>query len=105
MRRVVAGLGALALIGLGAAAWLRHTPRAPSSVLLVTIDTLRADRVGAYGSTRGLTPALDELAAALAGLPAEQRTALEGLGCDEMQGYLHGRPMPFDEYERCFLND
>ena len=26
-------------------------------------------------------------------------------GCDEMQGYLHGRPMPFDEYERRFLND
>ena len=31
-------------------------------VVLVTIDTLRADRVGAYGSKRGLTPALDALA-------------------------------------------
>ena len=27
-----------------------------ANVLLVTIDTLRADRVGAYGSARGLTP-------------------------------------------------
>ncbi|HEY1909457.1 MAG TPA: sulfatase, partial [Vicinamibacterales bacterium] len=35
-----------------------------SNVLLVTIDTLRADYVGAYGSTRGLTPTLDEFAAA-----------------------------------------
>jgi len=32
-------------------------------VLLVVIDTLRADRLGAYGSTRDLTPFLDELAA------------------------------------------
>ena len=35
-----------------------------SNVLLVTIDTLRRDRLGAYGNTTGLTPALDGLAAA-----------------------------------------
>jgi arylsulfatase A-like enzyme/Flp pilus assembly protein TadD len=33
-----------------------------ANVLLVTIDTLRADRVGAYGSSAHLTPALDRLA-------------------------------------------
>jgi len=33
-----------------------------ANVLLVTIDTLRADRVGAYGSALGLTPTLDRLA-------------------------------------------
>jgi arylsulfatase A-like enzyme/tetratricopeptide (TPR) repeat protein len=32
---------------------------AAKAIVLVTIDTLRADRLGAYGSTRGLTPALD----------------------------------------------
>jgi len=32
------------------------------NVLLVTIDTLRLDRVGAYGSRAGLTPAIDRLA-------------------------------------------
>jgi choline-sulfatase len=32
------------------------------NVLLVTIDTLRRDRVGAFGSTRNLTPTLDRLA-------------------------------------------
>ncbi len=32
------------------------------NLLLVTIDTLRWDRVGAYGSGRGLTPNLDRLA-------------------------------------------
>src|SRR5204863_9042895 len=31
-------------------------------VVLVTIDTLRADRLGSYGSARGLTPALDRFA-------------------------------------------
>jgi arylsulfatase A-like enzyme/Flp pilus assembly protein TadD len=35
-----------------------------ANVLLVTIDTLRRDRVGAYGNDRGLTPALDSAAAA-----------------------------------------
>ena len=36
---------------------------APRSVLLVTIDTLRADRVGTYGWRLARTPALDGLAA------------------------------------------
>jgi arylsulfatase A-like enzyme len=38
------------------------SPGAPS-VLLVSIDTLRADRVGAYGASDGATPAIDALAA------------------------------------------
>src|SRR5262249_56593580 len=36
-------------------------PERPS-VVLVTLDTTRADRMGFLGSTRGLTPALDTLA-------------------------------------------
>jgi choline-sulfatase len=31
-------------------------------IILVTVDTLRIDRVGAYGSSRGLTPAIDRFA-------------------------------------------
>ena len=38
-------------------------PAARPSVLLVTIDTLRADRVGCYGHTGAATPTLDGLAA------------------------------------------
>ena len=34
----------------------------PRDVLLITIDTLRADRVGAAGGAVGITPALDALA-------------------------------------------
>src|SRR5262245_34902154 len=33
------------------------------NLLIVTIDTMRADRVGAYGHGAGLTPTLDRLAA------------------------------------------
>jgi len=50
---VACGMG---LLGCG-------SPDRPPNVLMVVLDTLRADRLGAYGSTRGLTPFLDELAA------------------------------------------
>lgn len=36
---------------------------ADANVVLITIDTLRADRVGAYGYPRGTTPILDAIAA------------------------------------------
>ncbi len=35
----------------------------PPNVLLVTLDTTRADRLGCYGDATALTPALDALAA------------------------------------------
>ena len=37
--------------------------QADRNVLLVVVDTLRADRLGCYGNERGLTPRLDALAA------------------------------------------
>lgn len=37
-------------------------PREPRHVVLLVIDTQRADRLGAYGNSRGLTPVLDALA-------------------------------------------
>jgi arylsulfatase A-like enzyme len=37
-------------------------PAAGANLLLVTLDTTRADRLGAYGSAAGLTPNLDALA-------------------------------------------
>ena len=48
--------------------WSRGSPPLASgvcrgcNVLLITIDTLRADRVGAFGGPAGLTPSLDRLA-------------------------------------------
>jgi arylsulfatase A-like enzyme/Flp pilus assembly protein TadD len=67
--RWIVGL-ALASGALAAAcAWLArpevpaHAALRGANILLVTIDTLRADRVGAYGNRSGLTPTLDALAA------------------------------------------
>lgn len=54
--RVVTGVF-LVLIAIGC------TGEPPPSVLVVTLDTLRRDHVGAYGDSRGLTPHLDALAA------------------------------------------
>lgn len=45
--------------------WMKQLPPAPPnapSVLLIVLDTLRADRVGAYGYPRPTTPFLDSLA-------------------------------------------
>jgi len=59
---------ALAVIGAGAwAAWSRLGPREVRrepglNVLLITIDTLRADALGAYGAAGAETPWIDRLA-------------------------------------------
>lgn len=56
-------VGAAALVGAWSLATsYRHRDRRPN-VLLITIDTLRADHVGSYGYAPARTPALDALAA------------------------------------------
>jgi arylsulfatase A-like enzyme/Tfp pilus assembly protein PilF len=57
-------LVALAVLGAGVWGWrLRHSAtKASVNLVLITIDTLRADHVGAYGAPAGATPALDALA-------------------------------------------
>lgn len=67
-RSVPALLGAAAALVAGAVATGCGTGSegggpSPRHVLLVTVDTLRADRLGAYGSELGATPALDASAA------------------------------------------
>ncbi len=56
---VLLGLSAFAAVGIWW--WLTRTPR--WNVVLITLDTTRADRLGCYGHTTGLTPNLDLLAA------------------------------------------
>ena len=61
-------LATLALIGAcaSAAALLGWAPERgaalPRNVLLITLDTTRADALGAYGRNPSVTPVLDELA-------------------------------------------
>jgi len=64
-RRALRDCACLAAIAAAALAlWPADHPHAQSkpNVLLVTLDTTRADRMGFLGSARGLTPALDAFA-------------------------------------------
>lgn len=56
MRRIVT-----LLVGLAAACGARPEPR--PNVLVITVDTLRADRLGCHGYTRPTSPSIDGLAA------------------------------------------
>jgi arylsulfatase A-like enzyme len=60
------------VVGAGLAAWAAMArprwahglfpPRAPRNLLLISLDTLRADRLGSYGYAPAQTPRLDALA-------------------------------------------
>ena len=52
---------AVAAAAVASVALLSQSPP-PPNVLLITIDTVRADRIGAYGDAAASTPALDRLA-------------------------------------------
>ena len=42
----------------------KHATKLQPNIILITLDTTRADRMGFLGSTRGLTPNLDGIAKA-----------------------------------------
>ena len=85
-----AGLGA-ALLFLGCN-WIQAQGASGPNVLLVTIDTLRADRVGAYGLVDAATPTLDRLAAN--GVLFEQATAAAPLTLPSHASILTGQYPP-----------
>jgi arylsulfatase A-like enzyme/Flp pilus assembly protein TadD len=58
-RRVFRTLLCLAVVG-GAGFWL--WPEPPINLVLITLDTTRADRIGCYGHLPAATPVLDSLA-------------------------------------------
>lgn len=55
-------MGATAVLLLLAADGCGQSLSPPQRIILVTIDTLRADHLGAYGYPRGVSPFLDDLA-------------------------------------------
>jgi len=66
MAMVLLMLPCLALLcAIGGCEGAQH-PRRKPNILLIVVDTLRADRLGSYGNGRGLTPFLDRLAAGAA---------------------------------------
>jgi arylsulfatase A-like enzyme len=61
-RLAVALCGVALLVAISGCRDGRGRPRDVRSVLLVTVETLRADRLGAYGNARPTTPRLDRFA-------------------------------------------
>ena len=55
-------IGLVLLVASFAGAWWLWKPAAPGPVILISIDTLRADHLAAYGYTKGRTPNIDALA-------------------------------------------
>jgi len=67
--RVIGAVVAIAVLGLGVAAWIRNgrgldasAPIRPPNIILITIDTLRPDHLSAYGHTVATSPTIDALA-------------------------------------------
>jgi arylsulfatase A-like enzyme len=61
-RAAVIWIAVVWLVGCGKPDASRGEPPRRPDVVLITVDTLRADRVGATGGPAGVTPAIDELA-------------------------------------------
>lgn len=61
--RIRIGITCLVLLGVtaGGVVWYARSPR-PLNVLLITLDTTRADHLGCYGYSLAKTPVLDRLA-------------------------------------------
>ena len=57
------GVAAALLVGLAGLSACGRANRGPANVLVITLDTLRADHVGSYGYAAAKTPVLDALAA------------------------------------------
>ncbi|MFA5910477.1 MAG: sulfatase-like hydrolase/transferase [Vicinamibacterales bacterium] len=90
------GLAATAVVVALAAGWFGwqkgwlggSSSRGPRSVLLVSVDTLRADRLGSYGYQAASTPVLDALAAR--GLRFEQAATVAPLTLPAHTSLLSG---------------
>ena len=63
VRKVVPAAIAVLFVSALAGAWLSTRSARKPNILIVSIDTLRADRVGSYGYAAAQTPILDGLAA------------------------------------------
>lgn len=64
-RRLVAAIATLALVVLALVGWwfARRVAGPPMPIVLISVDTLRADHLPVYGYTKVRTPAIDALAA------------------------------------------
>ncbi len=92
MRRAALLAAVCALSAAAAACGGAGSPAGPATIVLVSIDTLRADRVGAYGRAGAGTPAIDRLAAEGVRFDRAQTTA--PLTLPAHASMLTGRSLP-----------
>ena len=59
--RALAVLLVVAAVGVATLRWLR-TPEVADNIVILLVDTLRADHLGAYGYDRDTSPTIDTLA-------------------------------------------
>ncbi len=97
MRRGIAAAVVVAALAAGWVGWQRGWlgggGAGPKSVLLISIDTLRADRLGSYGYQAAQTPVLDALAAR--GLRFDQAATTVPLTLPAHTSLLTGTFPPF----------
>ena len=92
-RRLVGLSAALAVVVPVAAVGCRPAPpKGPVTILLVSIDTLRADRVGAYGRAGAGTPVIDRLATE--GVRFDRAQATAPVTLPSHASMLTGRSLP-----------
>ncbi|RLS77157.1 MAG: hypothetical protein DWI00_05545, partial [Planctomycetota bacterium] len=60
LRRAFVAIAVVALAGTGVSIWLLQ--KEPMNLLVITLDTTRADRLGCYGYQGALTAAMDSVA-------------------------------------------
>jgi arylsulfatase A-like enzyme/Flp pilus assembly protein TadD len=99
--RIAQALASLPLAALLAACGAAPEPAAGPNLLLITVDTLRADRLGAYGHAAAATPHLDRLAAE--GVRFDQAATVAPLTLPAHVSILTGR-YPFRHGVRDNLN-
>ncbi|MAE61930.1 MAG: hypothetical protein CMJ49_11310 [Planctomycetaceae bacterium] len=63
-RRILIGAATVAVVAIGLIIWFSQPahPR-PRNVIIISLDTTRADHLGGYGNTRTITPNIDQFAA------------------------------------------
>lgn len=93
--RILVGAIVSAIAGAAMAGWLIARTSTPPSgpVILISVDSLRADHLGAYGYPRGRTPNIDALAAA--GVVFERAFSHSPLTVPAHATVLSGR-LPFE---------
>jgi arylsulfatase A-like enzyme len=88
----IAPAAALAALLAGVSGCGSSPPPGPPTILLVSIDTLRADRLGAYGRANAGTPVIDRLAAE--GVRFDRAQATAPVTLPSHASMLTGRSLP-----------